>query len=107
MNLTPPSENFVATLHDELTRQFGSVLPSADLVKVLGYRTPGAFRQAVVRGTVPVRLFTIPHRRGRFALALDVATWMCRQRNDAELPSQAIPDQRDNVQPSATENSLA
>ena len=73
-------------LHDDLSRQYGSLLASADLVKVLGYRSSGAFRQAMFRGTVPVPLFTIPNRRGHFALALEVAVWMCRQRFD-QMPT--------------------
>lgn len=103
--LTP--NNLLTTLHDDLARQYGSVLPSADLVRVLGYRTSGAFRQAMVRDTVPVPLFTIPHRRGHFALALDVATWMYRQRCDAKHLNKTDLNTRDNTQPSVTENNLA
>lgn len=70
-------------VHDELVRQFGPMLPSSALCKALGYPSAGAYRQAVARGTVPVPVFRIQNRRGRFALALDVADWMCRQRNQA------------------------
>lgn len=85
---TSSPDDLLTKLHDDLSRQYGSLLASADLVKVLGYRSSGAFRQAMVRGTVPVPLFTIPHRRGHFALALEVAAWMCRQRYDlATLPT--------------------
>jgi hypothetical protein len=86
---TSSPDDLLTKLHDDLSRQYGSLLASADLVKVLGYRSPGAFRQAMVRGTVPVPLFTIPHRRGHFALALEVASWMCRQRFDqGPVPTQ-------------------
>ena len=89
MKPTSSPDDLQTKLHDDLSRQYGSLLASADLVKVLGYRSPGAFRQAMVRGTVPVPLFTIPHRRGHFALALEVAAWMCRQRFDhGPLPTQ-------------------
>ena len=82
MNSTSSPDELLAQLHDDLSSQYGSLLASADLVKVLGYRSSGAFRQAIFRGTVPVPLFTIPHRRGRFALAFEVALWMCQQRFD-------------------------
>ena len=80
MKPTSLPDDLLTKLHDGLSRQYGALLASADLVKVLRYRSSGAFRQAMVRGTVPVPLFTIAHRRGHFALALDVATWMCQQR---------------------------
>ncbi len=70
-------------LNDEFVRQFGPMLPSSALVKALGYRSGDAFRQALARGTVPVPLFHIPTRRGRFALARDVALWICEQRRGA------------------------
>jgi hypothetical protein len=67
-------------LNDDLVRQFGPMLESAELISVFRYPSADAYRQAVTRGTVPVPLFRIPHRRGSFALARDVATWLCRQR---------------------------
>jgi hypothetical protein len=67
-------------LNAQFVQQFGPILSSEVLVKVLGYRSPAAYRQAVARDTVPVPLFQIPNRRGRFALARDVAIWMSQQR---------------------------
>ena len=90
-------DDLLTRLHDELSRQYGSVLGSADLVKVLGYPSAGAFRMAMVRGTVPVPLFTIPHRRGHFALALEVAAWMCAQRFERSSPNQPLPEKGDGV----------
>lgn len=46
------------------------------LWQVLGYRSPGAFRQAAHRGQVPVPLVSLPHRRGRFALRREVTAWL-------------------------------
>jgi transcriptional regulator with XRE-family HTH domain len=49
---------------------------SETLWKVLGYRSPGAFRQAAHRGHVPIPLMTFPHRRGRYALRREVTSWL-------------------------------
>lgn len=49
---------------------------SETLWKVLGYRSPGAFRQAAHRGHVPIPLMTLPHRRGRYALRREVTSWL-------------------------------
>lgn len=46
------------------------------LWRVLGYRSPGAFRQAAHRGQVPVPLMSLPHRRGRYALRREVTAWL-------------------------------
>jgi hypothetical protein len=97
----------MSRLHDDLSRQYGSLLASADLVKVLGYRSSAAFRQAMVRGTVPVPLFTIPHRRGHFALALEVAAWMCRQRFDVDSSTTHESNTSDGTQQGVTCAQLA
>lgn len=105
---TPKTDSLLTRLHGELVRQYGPLLQSADLVKVFGYRTSGAFRQAMARGTVPVPLFTIAHRRGHFALTLDVATWMVRQRRAGWHPDETdlnAPDE--GTQTGVTERNLA
>lgn len=74
----------VQQLADELscsmTAQYGPVLGSSALLKVLCYPSAGAFQQAIFRGTVPVPTFRIDNRRGRFALTRDVALWLSRKR---------------------------
>lgn len=74
------SDVLARELNDELVRRYGTVLPPSALVKTLGYRSASAYRQAIARGTVPVHLFSMPNRRGRFALARDVAEFLCRVR---------------------------
>lgn len=78
-----PTDHLAKSLEDELTDRFGPVLASAELTLVLGYSTPGAFRQSVVRRTVPVPVFRMPNRRGHFALTRDVAHWLAMQRQAA------------------------
>jgi transcriptional regulator with XRE-family HTH domain len=64
------------------------LIPGTDLWRLLGYSTPGAFRQAAHRGQVPVPLVALPHRRGRFALRRDVTSWI-QQVNGAALSTGA------------------
>lgn len=76
----PATADLARELNDELVARFGLMLPSTALAKALGYPSAQAYRQAVVRGTVPVPLFRVAHRRGYFALARDVAAWVSAQR---------------------------
>lgn len=63
-------------LEASLTRALGPVLGGAQLTRALGYPTQSAFRRALSRGAVPIPVFTIAGRRGRFALTRDVAAWL-------------------------------
>lgn len=85
----PLAEDLARELNEQLVRQFGQVLPSGVLVKALGYRSAAAYQKAIARGTVPVSLFQIPNRRGRFALARDVAIWLSQQRHPATVGDRA------------------
>jgi hypothetical protein len=77
------SDALASELNDELVRRYGLLLSSSDLAKVLGYPSANAYCQAIVRGTVPVPLMRIPNRRGKFALARDVAVWLSEQHRQA------------------------
>jgi hypothetical protein len=68
----------------DLSERYGSSLLGGEaLRKELGYPSYEALRQALSRGTVPVSVFTIAHRRGKFALVKDVAAWLARVRKSA------------------------
>jgi len=67
-------------LEQQLTARYGVMLGSKDLWRELGFRSPSAFRQALARGTLDVPVFEVQNRRGRFALASEVANWIARQR---------------------------
>lgn len=72
-------------LESKLIELHGSVLLGGDaLYSSLGYKSSDAFRQAQVRNSVPVRVFSIKHRRGKFALASDVACWLAQQIIESE-----------------------
>lgn len=66
---------------DELSRQYGPLLSGRDLALVLGLPSPEALRQAFKRGHVPIPVFSLPHRRGKFALTRDAAAWLSSMRN--------------------------
>ena len=73
-------EELANQINADLFKQFGIMIGGADLSKVLGYRNYDAFRQAVRRETISIPLFRVPHRKGRFALTKDIATWLAKMR---------------------------
>ena len=64
----------------DIQRQYGPLVGGTDLLQILGFPSSEAFRQALSRGSIPVPIFAIPHRRGKFALAQDLAVWFTRLR---------------------------
>lgn len=73
------SENKLAEeIEHDLHARHGAVLGGAALYRSLGFPTAAAMRQAFSRGKVPVPVFEIPDRRGRFARTRDVAQWLAR-----------------------------
>jgi len=67
-------------LEEDLLRIHGPLLTAEALWKLLGYQSRSAFKQAVSRNHVPVPLFDIEHRRGKFALAKDLAAFLAEKR---------------------------
>lgn len=85
-----PSETTLAhQLERELMSQYGPMVSNDALRMVLGYSSKAAFRQALSRKTVPVPVFSLANRRGKFALVRDVATWLAAQRERAVAESAA------------------
>lgn len=99
MPIMPKPTDFLilsSELEQQLTTRYGVMLGSKDLWRELCFRSPSAFRQALARCTLDVPVFEVQNRRGRFALAKDVAVWVARQRmsapNSGCSPKQASPD---------------
>ncbi len=67
-------------LEDDLLKLHGPILFGESLLKALGYPTKAAFRQSLLRDTVPVPLFRMEKRRGYYALAKDVAKYLAERR---------------------------
>ena len=80
-----PSEavkrNYAQKLELDLVERHGTLIGGDELRKLLCYPTVEAFRQAVRRGTAPVPIFPLKHRRGHYAIAKDIALWLteCRE----------------------------
>jgi hypothetical protein len=64
------------TTEKVLTETYGAVMSGVELRKALGFKSVSAFHRAVAAGNVQVGFFRMPGRRGRFALASDVAAWL-------------------------------
>lgn len=78
--ISPLVEVLAERLEIRLVRELGPLLSGKALARALGYPSPQALRQAISRGTVPVAVFPIENRRGKFALAADVARWLAERR---------------------------
>ena len=63
-----------------MLRLHGHLLGGETLAAALGHKNAASFRQARRRGQVAIPLFTVPNRRGWFALTLDVADWLANLR---------------------------
>jgi hypothetical protein len=73
----------VTTLAQELeadfVKRYGFVISSDKLQEALGFPSAAAVRKALEFCRVPVPVFRMPHRRGRFVLARDLAQWLAQQ----------------------------
>lgn len=76
-------ESLATMLERELSSLHGPMMSGENLQVALGYPSQEAFRQAFVRKQIPIPVFAIEHRRGKFALTKDVAIWLASQRQRA------------------------
>lgn len=79
----PPNSDLAQILEQDLYERHGPLLCNEALRTALGYPTMHAFRQALSRRTVPVPVFGLENRRGKYALVKDVAVWLASQRTAA------------------------
>jgi len=77
------TELLAASLERDLFDRYGPMVAGDELRQALGYTSKDAFRQALSRQTVPVPVFGLPNRRGKFALVKDIAKWLADQRGAA------------------------
>lgn len=73
------------TLEGELIAIYGPLVSGKTLQSILAYPSQAAFRQAAARNLLPVPVFCIEHRRGKFALVRDIAAWLSQRRNSVDL----------------------
>lgn len=83
MNEMHTDEALAQLLERGLMQQYGPLISNDDLRQALGYPSNEAFRQALVRKRVPVPVFDFENRRGKYALTVDVASWLVAQRKRA------------------------
>lgn len=78
--------NELATsLESDLFNRFGPIMGGDNLQKALGYVSKAALQQSISRNTVPIPIFDIENRRGKFALVKDVAQHLAQQRYNNAL----------------------
>ena len=76
-------------LRASLEARHGPLMGGAPLQAALGHRSAAALRQARRRGKLDVALFTLPKRRGLFALTSEVANWIAEARATAASQNHA------------------
>lgn len=57
------------------------ILTGRQLQTAMGYRSIAALRQSILRKQFPINVFTMPNRRGKFALVKDVARYLAIHAN--------------------------
>lgn len=73
-------EKLAEQLEKDLLQMYGSpLLTGEDLKKAMGFRSVDALRQAIVRQTIPVKVFKLENRRGKYALVKDIARWLAKE----------------------------
>lgn len=80
MNERTGEQMLAADLEKDLLALYGPVVTGEALIKALGYVSKAAFRQSLVRKTVPVPVFELDNRRGKYALAKDIARYLAKKR---------------------------
>lgn len=86
MMIKNDSSSPLAALTLELSQRYGEVIGGNTLKRALGFSTMAAFKQSINRGTLTLPTFYIEGRRGRYALASDVAEWLMECRANAGKP---------------------
>ncbi|MBV1790816.1 hypothetical protein KQ940_22365 [Marinobacterium sp. D7] len=81
------------SLEADLLSRHGPVMTGEALYTALGYVSKAAFSQSLVRKTVPVPVFELEHRRGKFALVKDIAHYLAERRYKDIVGDQSKSDQ--------------
>ena len=71
---------FARLLEADLLKLYGSpILTLKQLSKALNYPSVAAVKQSIYRQTLPVNIFELPNRRGKYVLVKDVAQFLAEQ----------------------------
>ena len=63
-------------LKRDLLEANGELMTGMPLWRALGFKGERAFQRAAQRGWLPIAVFELPHRRGRYAKTRDVSEWL-------------------------------
>jgi hypothetical protein len=64
------------SIADHLLHRFGPMLTFAQVAEVLEYPTADALERSIQRGHIELTTLSLPHRRGTFMLAHDLAHYL-------------------------------
>lgn len=74
--MTGSNKKSVDDVEKELTLEFGALISTSQVWRLIGYPSSGAYRKARSRGSLPIKEISILGRRGHFVLAADLAKWL-------------------------------
>lgn len=89
------SDDKLNTLAEQLEQRLmafyqSPILTGKDLQKAMGYRSLDALRQAISRKKFPIRIFSLPNRRGKYALVKDVASYLAKHSSSIRVENDMI-----------------
>ncbi|QHJ09967.1 hypothetical protein FX988_00176 [Paraglaciecola mesophila] len=85
---TQKERELAQRIKKDLIEQHGMLVFGKTLYQVLGFTNGDAFRQAFKRGKLPVAVFELEGKRGRYALAEDIANWLASRRMTVNVQEQ-------------------
>jgi hypothetical protein len=86
LETTQKQRELAQRIKQDLIEQHGILLFGKALYQVLGFTNGDAFRQAFKRGKLSVAVFELEGKRGRYALAEDIANWLACRRMTVSAP---------------------
>jgi len=78
------------SIQQDLIARYGLLLTSEEVARLLRFKSKEALMKARRRHVLPIELFSIAGRRGLFAKATELATWVENLESSSE--SQALAD---------------
>lgn len=91
------TSNSPTALTRELHQSYGPYTPLAVAWRWLSFASLDAARRAHLRGTTPISMQRLPHRRGLFVVSNDLAAWLSARGVESLAPS--APDLTGRTQP--------
>ncbi len=80
MNNLGPIRKYENQLEKDLISEYGILISGNYLYRLLGFPSKAAFRQGISKKQIHVPIFRLENRRGRHALAKDIAKWLTKNR---------------------------